>query len=1196
MSDTGLTKEVMSLGEKTIQYYSGDFDSQGGSLIFSCSKIEIEIHEKETVNGSFTIEEQSGRQIQGSIYTSEGSMHCNQHEMCAKIIECAYYFESDGMAEGDIKKGFFYIISNMGEYSIPYVVTMVHDYIKTSLGTIKNLFHFTNLAKSSWNEAVKVFYSEHFETLMTGNDTRYKCLYRGLSDNQYNEENLEEFLIGIHKKQKMEFIPDRDSLKVENPEETAKCTIRVDRNGWGYTALHVTTEGSFLEIEKETYGEDDFLGSSCHIPVYIRADRLHDGKNFGSIIFSYRYGTFNVKVTVIHNRPGSRNSIAHKQKSIVYSLTRHYLDFRMKRISIQKWLTLTNDLLTCQKSMYEENEDISLFEAHILITQERYNEAKWILDHKVSDPEKLDNTRYSYYLYLTTLYNIDEPYTKDVAQRVASLYRQDETNWHIGWLLLYLSAELNHNAMKKFTFAMRQVENGCTSPIFYFEIVSLLNSQPSLLLHMGESEKRVLMFGLKQDILTKELLIQISGLALRMKQYDAGVISILSRVYEKTKYEEAVQAACVLLIKDSHIEQEYFSWYERAVTLNLPLTRLYEYYMMSLNINQEIDIPKRVLMYFSYQSTLDVTRNAYLYAYVVRNKDKYPDIFSAYEEQIMRFTVKALYSQKLDRNLAFLYQEILTKYMLTPDNAGKLASLLLIHAIHVKSRDIVNVIVIDERLKKEQIYPVAGMVAYVPLVSNEYTLLLEDAKKRRYFGTEEYNTERFFLPRRFIPQVEAYAQEDLFFDLYLSEPNQNLMIITQENEKRYVYLLKQKDVTDEFKCLIRIKLLQFYFEQDHMAALDELLNTTQEQDIAVRERSEFVRLLTLRGMYQKAFIYATRYGTENIDPKILVRIATCILENEGFVEDEKLTYLIVSAFERGKYNEPVLRYLMQFYNGPVKNLRNIWRVASDFCVDTYAICEKMLIQTLETGAFIGEETKVFSEYRKGGAKTEVEVAYLSHYAYEYMLHDRMTEEYVFQVMEQLYHEEGELNQVCMLAYLKYYAQSHDRLQEQSREVIEEFIRELYVKRGIIMPYFQLYKDISIEALQLDNQSMVEYKGNPDSHVMIHYLLHHANDEESGYIQEEMQNMYGGIFVKSFLLFFGETLQYYITEVCDNKEQLTESGTIQKSDALGTNFLDRYSLLNDIAIADALKDYDTTGNLMQEYANRVFLTEQLFTPQ
>ena len=65
----------------------------------------------------------------------------------------------------------------------------------------------------------------------------------------------------------MEFIPDRDSLKVENPEETAKCTIRVDRNGWGYTALHVTTEGSFLEIEKETYGEDDFLARPDDAPV-----------------------------------------------------------------------------------------------------------------------------------------------------------------------------------------------------------------------------------------------------------------------------------------------------------------------------------------------------------------------------------------------------------------------------------------------------------------------------------------------------------------------------------------------------------------------------------------------------------------------------------------------------------------------------------------------------------------------------------------------------------------------------------------------------------------------------------------------------------------------------------------------------------------------------------------------------------------
>ena len=39
-----------------------------------------------------------------------------------------------------------------------------------------------------------------------------------------------------------------------------------------------------------------------------------------------------------------------------------------------------------------------------------------------------------------------------------------------------------------------------------------------------------------------------------------------------------------------------------------------------------------------------------------------------------------------------------------------------------------------------------------------------------------------------------------------------------------------------------------------------------------------------------------------------------------------------------------------------------------------------------------------------------------------------------------------------------------------------------------------------------------------------------------YIKEEMKDMFGGICVKQFILFFGEHLQYYITEMEDGKEK------------------------------------------------------------
>ena len=94
----------------------------------------------------------------------------------------------------------------------------------------------------------------------------------------------------------------------------------------------------------------------------------------------------------------------------------------------------------------------------------------------------------------------------------------------------------------------------------------------------------------------------------------------------------------------------------------------------------------------------------------------------------------------------------------------------------------------------------------------------------------------------------------------------------------------------------------------------------------------------------------------------------------------------------------------------------------------------------------------------------------------------------------------------------------------------------------------------------------------------------------------MRNMYGGIFVKEFLLFYGESVQYYVTESYGNKEQLTESGTIRKDEELTSGSLGRYALINDIALSVSLQDYKTAQELFDEYGQREFMMKELFNLQ
>ena len=71
------------------------------------------------------------------------------------------------------------------------------------------------------------------------------------------------------------------------------------------------------------------------------------------------------------------------------------------------------------------------------------------------------------------------------------------------------------------------------------------------------------------------------------------------------------------------------------------------------------------------------------------------------------------------------------------------------------------------------------------------------------------------------------------------------------------------------------------------------------------------------------------------------------------------------------------------------------------------------------------------------------------------------------------------------------------------------------------------------------------------------------------------------------------MQYYITEVEDGKEHLTESGTLSRNYAAGEQRESRYTLLNDIAISRNLHDYGTMDNLMREYFEQEFVVKELF---
>ena len=92
---------------------------------------------------------------------------------------------------------------------------------------------------------------------------------------------------------------------------------------------------------------------------------------------------------------------------------------------------------------------------------------------------------------------------------------------------------------------------------------------------------------------------------------------------------------------------------------------------------------------------------------------------------------------------------------------------------------------------------------------------------------------------------------------------------------------------------------------------------------------------------------------------------------------------------------------------------------------------------------------------------------------------------------------------------------------------------------------------------------------------------------------EMQHVYAGIYSAQFVLFAGESLQYYITETFaeEPQEELDEGGVKAVESLLvkGT----RYGLLNDVLSSWLIGEKPESQELLEQYLYTEWMTHGLF---
>lgn len=1196
-------RQVSGMQEIVDRILDGKYDYENGSLDFSCAKVELSMRRGEVMEGSFHVSSTDGRFTRGYVTASDMRMECLNAEFAGGREEIFYRFHGEHLEEGDVIKGNFCVVSNRGEYYLPFVVSVEHQALVSSIGSVKNLFHFANLAKSDWQEAVELFYSTEFARIFQGSDRQFYDCYRGLSVYPGNEQNVEEFLVRVNKKQKAEFPVDEDKIELELAEAAYGVTeteLHIMKNGWGYTALQVECEGDFVFTEKEFLSDDDFLGSRCTLPVFIDAQLCRRGRNFGRIYLYNSHTSISIPVTVSKGGERVNKKEYLRRKREIVRLMECYRDFRLRKISSATWLKETGALVESMVARDEEDVAARLFQAQLLVSGERYNEAEWILNHAGERLERTDGERdtlYAYYLYLTTLVHGEEDYVDQAAAEVERLYDRDRGNWRVAWLLLYLSEKYNKTATAKWDFLKRQFERGCTSPVLYIEGLHLLNGNAALLRKLDDYALQVLHYGVRHDGLGADVPDQILYLAGREREYSAMLVQVLQGLYRKRKDVHVLQEICTQLVRGGCVGKRFFEWYDAGVEARLRITNLYEYYMMSIDPDGTDELPRAILMYFSYRNNLDLAHSAFLYRYVARHREELGEIYENYGPAMERFVVDQIQKGRINRNLAGLYQELLAPAMIDEQTAKPLSRLLMAHQIHASDSRLKKVIVYQPGNLKENAYPLQDGCTWVPLYGNDSTILFEDGYGNRFVKDVEYTLEKLMIPGKYLRMISGMVTDSTELDLYLSEGETDLRF--EEARERAERLSENEMVDERIRRNLYLKLLKFYYEADDMRALDGCLETIPMEMFTLSERAEVLHYMALRDRGDDAWDWIMEFGPSFVETKTLMRLVSERIQKADGCEDGRLAKIALHVFRQGKYDSQIVQYLAEHALCSTKELRDIWKAARSFEVDGYRLSERMLLQMLFSGAFVGEKMDVFEYYVSHGANVRVEKAFLAHCAYDYFVKERLTEECFFREIQKLYLQQEEIQRVCKLAFLKFYAENAGSVTEEVVPIIKDFLSETLSEK-IHLNFLRRYAELNLirEDLlrEMLDKTIVEYRARPGAKAYIHYVVMREDGEASEYLTEPMREVTGGLCFKEFVLFFGESLQYYIMEEKDGEEQLTESGNLQKSDIRSDNTDWRYEMLNDILISRTLEDYDTLDSLLDEYYRKEYLGEHLFALQ
>lgn len=1164
------------------------FDIKKPELGLPSEELALTAYEKEKFSSSFTVKSLNDVSISCNIYSSNPYIVLDEESFSGTSFDVGFHMVNDGFRAGDSVSGDFLIVYNGGEEHIPVTVNFIaRDF--TALDTvIKTPEDFRDFALKHPQEAVRVMFSDEFLPYAKKMGKSFYLLLLAYRKALPTEVNLDEFLIGTGLKQRAGFEIEKDYFSLDNIEEETRQSITLRKIGTGSLDIKVAADSDFVTLSKDHITEEVFVGSVYQYDIFLHPEKMHAGMNLCRITFSSILGR--KEIVIVIKRPSNiaiDDFVRVKKRSYI-ELTRKYLLYRQREITAGTWSDESVEILDRLLSLDEKNKNfLLLMKAQALIVNKRRQEALDIISglrHEILDNKSME---WAYLLYICTLIEREKNYVDKLTHEIEMIFREHPEDPKIFWFLLFLREDYIGNDLKKFTDIRQFMVNGVYSPYFYVEVSDLFNKDPLLLKNFDDFNIRVLLWMIRHQTVKGNLALRISTLLHEVKKFDLRIFHIVTATYRLFPSDEMLDGIVSYLLRNEIYGKMAFSWYSLSIRLGKKYTGLYEAYIFSLPENSTEKLPESVVRYFTFENAIEDSKKAYVYANVISHKNEDPLLYKEMSKSIQSFALDGMRKGRMDDNLAVIYQDTLDRGIIDEDVADSLSKMLYPMRITIKAPNIRSVIISGDIFKDPKVVPVRGKFCFTSILSNDYRIALIDDFGNMLSDRTLYEIEPLIDLSKIYDSLDSMAKGNLAFFMHDIIEYETYSDFPEGSDEVISRFLASDKISRSFKMQNYRSIVSYLRENMREEIFEKyLLQENDYDELDTGTISYIIELYVISGQFDRAFDLTMNYFAQNVGKKSLLRICQYEVGKEKDSESQKFL-IMMSIYLMSKYlTEPeITAYLNQHYTGPTEAMVMLWKHADAQSLEVSELEEKILTQMLYTEVFLPEHQLIFESYLTHRNNSMLVEAYLTYFAHGYLKGEEKGSPDLFKHIEDYYFSGHRENSGMKLASIKYFSEKDSKdLTKKEIEMLDEFLGEATGKNLYFDFYRRVYEPLRMK-YHLYDKYFVTYYGAPRQDLTIYYSIDDSEEKKA-----ELTEMYDGIYVQQFILFFGQIVHYRITDE-EGKELLNSSldcqSDVENQDAL------RYNLINRMRNSYIYFDKDDLLRSMRKYVELSEETKDLF---